>query len=192
MAPSINSNHVTSHPTSSNPLQSTFEQEDCVVQSCFSTNSKGVLLGTALVLLCHHGLTHKVRALVDSGSEASFISQKLFQTLKLPYKRTCAQISGLNNTIAASVQKECSIILSSLANHSVRIPVSALVVQHLSGNLPSRFIDPNVISNLPVKNKINQVLRAYSFAELFVSFKILEAKFILLFQSISFYKDILP
>ncbi|XP_059217616.1 uncharacterized protein LOC131994757 [Stomoxys calcitrans] len=120
-----------------------------IIQSCFSSQSKAVLLGTALVTVCHNGLQYLARALVDSGSEGTFVSEKLFHNLKLPGKRACAEILGLNNTTSASVQRECSFVLGSSKDESFRFTVAALVVPHLSGRLPSRTIDPESISDLP-------------------------------------------
>ncbi|XP_073828828.1 uncharacterized protein [Musca autumnalis] len=73
------------------------------VQNYFSSNIQGVLLGTAMVQIVHKGVTYSVRGLFDSGSEGTFITERLFNKLKLPYKRTNAQISGLNNSNSASV-----------------------------------------------------------------------------------------
>ncbi|XP_075167783.1 uncharacterized protein LOC142239930 [Haematobia irritans] len=120
-----------------------------VVQNCFASQSKAVLLGTAMVKICHNGLTFLARALVDSGSEGTFISERLFNNLKLPFRRTSATISGLNNTTSASVQRECRFILSSNIDDSFEISVSALVVPQLSGSLPSRTINPSALAEMP-------------------------------------------
>ncbi|XP_075151028.1 uncharacterized protein LOC142225136 [Haematobia irritans] len=134
-------------PSTSSSIQSTSRNE--TVHSCFSTSSRGVLLGTALVKICHSGLTYTARALVDSGSEGTFVSQKLFNILKLPFRRTSANISGLNNTVSAAVQKECSFVLGSNTDENIAIFTTALVVPHLSGNLPSRTFEIESLSKLP-------------------------------------------
>ncbi|XP_075155898.1 uncharacterized protein LOC142229241 [Haematobia irritans] len=95
-----------------------------------------------MVKLCNSGLTYVARALVDSGSEGTFISEKLFNNLRPPYRRTSANIS-----ISASTQKECSFLLASNIDDHFQISVSALVVPHLSGELPSRTIE---IPNIPL------------------------------------------
>ncbi|XP_075158336.1 uncharacterized protein LOC142231584 [Haematobia irritans] len=138
-----------SQPSTSTALQSTTSSGNGVVHSCFATQSRGVLLGTAIVKILHNGLNYDARALVDSGSQGSFISQKLFNALKLPFRRTNAQISGLNNTISADVQKECSFVLGSHIDEDIAITTSALVVPHLAGSLPSRTVDLNTIPKLP-------------------------------------------
>ncbi|XP_075150510.1 uncharacterized protein LOC142224614 [Haematobia irritans] len=132
----------------SSSIQSTTSAGSGVIQTCFASASGGVLLGTALVQICVNGLMYKARALIDSGSEGTFISERLFRSLKLPYKRTNAQVSGLNNTISASVQRECSLTLRSYVDDTFEISTSALVVPHLAGNLPSRTFDHLPFSDL--------------------------------------------
>lgn len=149
----INSNFQSDSPLfipqqTSTSLQST-STTNSNVQSFHSANSRGVLLGTAMVNICHAGFVYKARALLDSGSEGTFISEKLFNRLKLPFQRTMAKISGLNNSISAEVQKECKFTLGSTIDDKVKISSTALVVPKLSGNLPSRAIDLESIFNLP-------------------------------------------
>ncbi|XP_059221697.1 uncharacterized protein LOC131996228 [Stomoxys calcitrans] len=148
-SPSTSSLDPNSAPFHANPIQSTSSSQDGVVQTYFATNSKGVLLGTALVKVSHNGLTYRAKALVDSGSEGTFISERLFNVMKLPFKRTSATISGLNQSVSASVRKECTFSLGSCSDSSIDISTSALVVPHLSGSLPSRTIDPALLSELP-------------------------------------------
>ncbi|XP_059222740.1 uncharacterized protein LOC131996801 [Stomoxys calcitrans] len=151
--PVVSSNATQAVATASNSsnqseIQST-STTNPVIQTCFSSSSRGVLLGTALVNISHGELTYIARALVDSGSEGTFMSEKLFNTLRLPFKRRSATVSGLNNTISAAVQKECTFTLGSIKDPAIEIFTTALVVPHLSGDLPSRTIDPSIISEIP-------------------------------------------
>ncbi|XP_075157647.1 uncharacterized protein LOC142230914 [Haematobia irritans] len=118
------------------------------VHTYFSTGCSGILLGTAIVSVCLPGATYEVRALIDSGSEGTLISERIFNQLKLPFRRTSARVSGLNSTITASVCKECCFTLGSSFS-DVRVPVSALVVPHLSANLPSRSLETHCLPDLP-------------------------------------------
>ncbi|XP_075157895.1 uncharacterized protein LOC142231162 [Haematobia irritans] len=120
-----------------------------VIQTCFAASSSGILLGTAMVNLLHQGEVYKVRALLDTGSEGSFISENLANLLKLPVRRTSAIISGLNSSVSASVHKECSFMLVSDVVPDFELTVSALIVPHLSNNLPSKTIHVESFSNLP-------------------------------------------
>ncbi|XP_046811894.1 uncharacterized protein LOC111689220, partial [Lucilia cuprina] len=130
-------------------IQSTDSPSSSRVQSCFATNSTGVLLGTAWVNICHLGTKYQARALIDSGSEGTFISERLFNLLKLPSQSTSAQISGLNQSISATVQHQCSFVLGSNLDDNVSLPVTALVVPQLSSNLPSQSVPKSKLSNLP-------------------------------------------
>jgi len=49
----------------------------------------------------------KARALIDSGSEGSFISERLFKLIKLPHQVIRPQVSGLNQTVSAESKKLC-------------------------------------------------------------------------------------
>ncbi|XP_065356165.1 uncharacterized protein LOC135950558 [Calliphora vicina] len=137
--------------TNSNSLtiQSTTSSDAEVVSSCFTENSKGILLGTAMIDICYLDNRYQARALIDSGSKGSFISERLFNLLKLPSTRTNAQVSGLNNTISASVDKQCSFLISSNLNPDIQLLITALVVPHLSGRLPSKTFDRSLFSQLP-------------------------------------------
>ncbi|XP_073811758.1 uncharacterized protein [Musca autumnalis] len=119
------------------------------VQSYFSTNTQGVLLGTAMVQIVHNGVTYSARALFDSGSEGTFITERLFNQIKLPFKRANAQISGLNNSNSASVRKQCTFILSSKIDRKFELTVSAFIIPKLSGNLPSHSLPTSFFKNLP-------------------------------------------
>ena len=107
------------------------------VTNCFATGSNGTLLGTALVQIYHNGTFYPARALIDSGSEGTFISERLFRLLKIPAQNISANISGLNNGVSANCSKICSLILSSKFDNNVRIEASALVIPEITGMLPS-------------------------------------------------------
>ncbi|XP_075163319.1 uncharacterized protein LOC142235952 [Haematobia irritans] len=135
-------------PSSPSNIQST-DSSNGVIQTCFASNSNGVLLGTAMVRILHSGVVYRARALLDSGSEGTLISERLSNMLRLPSRHTSATISGLNNSISAAVQKECCFVLGSESDLNFELFVSALVVPHLSNNLPSRTIDIQRLSDLP-------------------------------------------
>ncbi|XP_075162725.1 uncharacterized protein LOC142235353 [Haematobia irritans] len=135
-------------PSSPSNIQST-DSSNGVIQTCFASNSNGVLLGTAMVRILHSGVVYRARALLDSGSEGTLISERLSNMLRLPSRHTSATISGLNNSVSAAVQKECCFVLGSESDLNFELFVSALVVPHLSNNLPSRTIDIQRLSDLP-------------------------------------------
>jgi len=77
------------------------------VQNYLETGSRAVLLGTAIIDICHLGTNYRARALIDSGSEATFITERLFNLIKLPFRHIQAQVSGLNQTVSAQATRLC-------------------------------------------------------------------------------------
>lgn len=61
-----------------------------------SASNHSVILGTALVDICVGNVRCTVRALIDSASEATFISKKLQSSLSLPSKASNINITGLS------------------------------------------------------------------------------------------------
>ncbi|KAH8261991.1 hypothetical protein KR038_009259, partial [Drosophila bunnanda] len=85
----------TRHQPASTPSGSGGSDEHSDVQVCFASGSGAVLLGTALINVCHLGCNFQARALIDSGSEATFITERLFNLIKLPFKTIQAQTPAL-------------------------------------------------------------------------------------------------
>ncbi|XP_075153596.1 uncharacterized protein LOC142227128 [Haematobia irritans] len=118
--------------------ESSHREQD--IQNCFATSSRHVLLGTAVVNIRVNGVLYNARALLDPGSQASFISERLQRRLGLPTTRINARISGLNNALAGLTQKQCIFELTSGRDDDIRIEICGLVLPHLTGRLPSSSI----------------------------------------------------
>ncbi|XP_036327139.1 uncharacterized protein LOC118739735 [Rhagoletis pomonella] len=110
------------------------------VKSCYANTNTGVLLGTARVNIYLNGTNYSARALIDSGSECSFITEKLKRRIHLPSKRMHAQVSGITNTTTAQVKEACNIELRSPVDPLFRLNTSVLVLAQLTGNLPTCHI----------------------------------------------------
>ncbi|XP_062141951.1 uncharacterized protein LOC133850000 [Drosophila sulfurigaster albostrigata] len=130
-------------------IQSTPNQSATNVQNYFAINAQNILLGTAVVNVCHLGTTYTARALVDSGSEATFISERLFQRIKLPFQSVQAQVSGLNHAIAAQPQKLCNFSIGSPTKPRLHIETSAFVIPQLADKLPSFRVPKGFLKDLP-------------------------------------------
>lgn len=113
---------IQSHPS---------QPEAGVIQSCISTNSNGMLLGSAWVNVFQLWVKYRIRALIDLGSEGTFISECLFNILKLPFERVNVQISSLNYSISARVEWQCRFILGSQLKEDIEITATALIVPDL-------------------------------------------------------------
>jgi len=77
------------------------------VQNYLATGARAVLLGTAIIDICHLGTNYRARALIDSGSEATFITERLFNLIKLSFRHIQAQVSGLSQTVSALRRRYC-------------------------------------------------------------------------------------
>ena len=110
---------VNSNSRSTDDSQASGSQQSQQVRSNFATSSKGVLLGTAVVQVYYLGRYYPARALIDSGSEGTFISERLFRLLNITAQNISAQLSGLNNGISARCSKICALVLSSRFNPAI-------------------------------------------------------------------------
>ncbi|XP_062127717.1 uncharacterized protein LOC133840077 [Drosophila sulfurigaster albostrigata] len=135
--------------SSSSNIQSTPNPTATNVQNFFANNAQNVLLGTAVINVCHLGTTYTARALIDSGSEATFISERLFQRIKLPFQSVRAQVSGLNHAVAAQSQKLCHFSIGSPTKPRLHIETSAFVIPQLAGKLPSFDMPRTFLKDLP-------------------------------------------
>ena len=75
------------------------------VQNCFAGTHGQILLGTAIVGICHRGQIFRTRALIVSSSHSNFISEKLQKKLGLLTVRMNVKVSGLNGASTGTVQK---------------------------------------------------------------------------------------
>ncbi|XP_037818450.1 uncharacterized protein LOC119608194 [Lucilia sericata] len=101
-----------------------------------STLSSKVLLGTALVDIYSNDLKYTVRALIDSASEATFISKKLQNKLSLTTRQSQTEIHGLNDALTATSTQLCHIRIGSPIDSSFETYTDAFVVKKLTGQLP--------------------------------------------------------
>ncbi|XP_036340324.1 uncharacterized protein LOC118749627 [Rhagoletis pomonella] len=111
-------------PTNSNPQNSagsetTHEEPSSSnrarVQSFYSENESKILLPTSMVPVEHRGEIFKLRALIDQGSERTFISSKAQNKLRLPYQTSNFEISGMGGRVVQTTKiKAQAIVLSQL------------------------------------------------------------------------------
>ncbi|XP_041452302.1 uncharacterized protein LOC121405528 [Drosophila obscura] len=140
-------------PSIPNPIQDIQSASSSNVQSYYTANTQGVLLGTAMINICHLGTSFKARALIDSGSEATFISERLFRIIKLPFQPVQVQVTGLSQAISARPQKICHFQIGSPSKPRIHIETSAYVLPNVAGTLPSYPVpqggsQPNICGSL--------------------------------------------
>lgn len=109
-----------------------------------------VILSTALVKLYDsNNREHIARAVLDSGSTSSLMSERMFRILNLPYNNINQSVEGINNAIT-HINKICHLRFKSLDETFLR-NVNCFVLPNLTNNVPSRTVN---ISNLNIPSNI--------------------------------------
>ncbi|XP_065356502.1 uncharacterized protein LOC135950906 [Calliphora vicina] len=115
---------------------------NCQVQANFSSNNVNILLRTALVQIEHIGELFTVRALIDPGSQRTFISERIRSLLKLPYQKAQVEVVGIGGQVQ-SANKECNITLFA-KRCNLKFTLNAIVLPKLTKRIPAISFDlPN-------------------------------------------------
>ncbi|XP_055700017.1 uncharacterized protein LOC129799815 [Phlebotomus papatasi] len=100
-----------------------------------------VMLATALVKVkSTSGRTELLRALVDPGSQASFITEDAAQSLQLRKNRINTTISGIGKTTAGSSRYKVQLIMGPRFPSSFAMEISAFVLPKITNSLPEKAI----------------------------------------------------
>ncbi|XP_065079342.1 uncharacterized protein LOC135702229 [Ochlerotatus camptorhynchus] len=84
---------------------------------------------------------HKVRAMIDSGSQASLITEHCITILGLDRKNAKVVISGIVNSASETTRGVVDLEISSRFDYKPVIQTKAYVLSKLSTNIPSQKID---------------------------------------------------
>ncbi|XP_055590649.1 uncharacterized protein LOC129742731 [Uranotaenia lowii] len=102
--------------------------------------SNRVILATAVVtLIDDHGHSHVARALLDSGSECSFITESFSQRLRIHRQKVHLSISGIGQSSTHARLKLRTTVRSRTTRFSTIVEL--LVLPKLTLNLPSTTMD---------------------------------------------------
>lgn len=116
------------------------ESKDEKIVHHVATMSAEVMLATAIVnVVAPSGQTLEVRALIDSGAEASFISETLIQLLRLPKRKTGVVINGLQGARSSSPKFTTTFEVMDNLTGSCRFWVDAYVLQCITAYRPKLF-----------------------------------------------------
>lgn len=110
----------------------------------FSKQNNQIILSTALIKVTNPNTSQSktVRALLDCGSQSSFITQSLKQSLNLDSKPiTTTNVIGIGNNSCDKVTEYCNVKLNSLFNKDLNISFSCLVLKNLTGEIPIQSIN---------------------------------------------------
>ncbi|XP_017486855.1 PREDICTED: uncharacterized protein LOC108375268 [Rhagoletis zephyria] len=99
-----------------------------------------VILATALVQLHNtHGTTLMARALLDSGSQLSFISERIAQLLRVKRNKVTTEISGIGSVLTTS---RYSAVIEIKSLHSGFAALTQVVIMpSISSSQPQKSID---------------------------------------------------
>lgn len=126
-------------------MQSQIQPEQKITTAHFSREQTGhdVLLATAQVeVKASNGDTHILRALIDQGSEASFVSARVVDLLELKRSNINGVVSGVGEGSQTPLKHLVDLsIMSRYTNQPVQ--VKAYVLKTISTRLPSRHITMN-------------------------------------------------
>ncbi|XP_045783622.1 uncharacterized protein LOC123879758 [Maniola jurtina] len=139
---------VSATPSTTNPSNN-LTLSASVSSASLNVNSRrgDVLLSTALVKLYDsNNREHIGRAVLDSGSTSSLLSEKMFRQLNLPYNHIDQSVLGINNA-STHINKMCRLRLKSL-NDTFMTNLHCFVLPSLTDNVPCRSLDISKL-NLP-------------------------------------------
>lgn len=145
--------------------------------SHFTSNRKSSLLATAVVPVRNSsGQTTLLRALIDLGSEASFVSERAAQRLHVIKTPTHARITGIGST-ETQVSHSTQLEVLSRYEDSFSLNVKVYIVsKQLTKQLPSKTIAPTPWSHLDgliladptynIQGKIDMLLGVQVYADI--------------------------
>ncbi|XP_050684290.1 uncharacterized protein LOC126979121 [Leptidea sinapis] len=117
------------------------------VSLTLSSSAGQVLLCTAVVELIVNDNIYQARALLDMGSQSSFVTENLKKNLGLSIDDSSSvNVYGINN-VGCRIYKKCEIKVKSRVM-SFEINVKCLVVPQITGILPNSVINTELI-NIP-------------------------------------------
>ncbi|XP_011858761.1 PREDICTED: uncharacterized protein LOC105556289 [Vollenhovia emeryi] len=123
------------------------------LSSCHINGSLShILLSTAIIYVCDQaGNLHECRALLDSGSQANFLSQELCKRLKLPRRSADTIISGISMTSSTAERQTTTTIHSRFNKFQAKL--SFLIVNKITNNLPATNVDVDSLQ-IPLNIKL--------------------------------------
>ncbi|XP_067214187.1 uncharacterized protein [Linepithema humile] len=120
------------------------------VDQTVSLRKRSVLMATARILVCTDaGRKLCLRALIDTGSfEATFITERAAQALKVKRQKTHIQVSGLDGQPSGVVQYNTKLTLKSCSSQEGSVVVTALILPNLTSYHPTNFVNKNDYAHL--------------------------------------------
>ena len=120
------------------------ENNEKQLKTYFLEKQESTFLATALVkFMSNNQDEHVLRALIDSGSQATFITEDAVQMLRLRKTRTITQITGIGESNKATSTSMVKLTIKPVFNSEFTIQINAFVLKKLTGVLPEQKFETN-------------------------------------------------
>ena len=114
------------------------------LQNYMKKSQQTVLLATArIVVKTPHGTLHIARALLDSGSQSSYISEDCVYRMALKSRRASIPISGVFSSHAGTTKGIVNVIIKPSHDVNCEIPLDALVLKRITNYELSSLLSIN-------------------------------------------------
>ncbi|XP_011879196.1 PREDICTED: uncharacterized protein LOC105568275, partial [Vollenhovia emeryi] len=102
----------------------------------------------SVLLKSKSGRTVRVRALLDQGSQASFVTESVVQLLKAERKNVDISVSGIGGTKVGKIKGLASFTAEPCSCKGPVLPIKAFVMQKLTAYTPSSVINDDTYTHL--------------------------------------------
>ena len=145
-------------PPSLPPTNTT--EKPVVSNTAVGLKSNSLLMTSHVLVSTPDGSSIEARAILDSASSASFISERLAESLCLPHSNRNARISGITGiSLKSPIQSIANFNISAVRSSSKKIGVTAVIIPRVTCNLPLHPISFNLkwnhLSNLLIQRSAN-------------------------------------
>lgn len=130
-------------PSTTNPSSDTTTKP--IRSNAVAGLSKSLFMTCCILVDAPDDSLIEARAILDSASSASFVSERLSQTLCLPRSHQNTKISGVAGlTHNSPLQMIASFSVSATRNPSKKYEITAIVVPHITCDLPLHSVPFNL------------------------------------------------
>lgn len=138
----LNNENMTTTDSNVNTTSSTAASGPVNTISMSAITANQAVLSTALVQVTNNGNIYTLRAILDSGSQSSFITERARNLVGCSKKQNyCQSVSGLGNT-TFKLSEHCNLQISSL-HSDFHISVKCYILPKITDKLPQASIRVN-------------------------------------------------
>ena len=116
-----------------------------------------VLLATARVIIeASNGRRVHARAMLDQGSQATFISDSVVQLLRIPRKKLDVTVSGIGASVCDQIYHSVPIMIKSPKSCATTLSTQAFVLSKITAYVPTEFMFmdiPSVVTKMKCRGQ---------------------------------------